>query len=232
VRVRPTMGFSSRSRTIPRALSQDVGGPLARTVTDAAIVLDATVGVDPDDPATNRSAGRIPSSYTMSLDRNGLRTARIGALLPLFGAQPDDARAGSVARTALRELESGGARVVDIAAGPLPSEGEVSVIRYEFKFDLDAYLRRTPRAPVRSLAEILDKGVYLKALEQAFRGSNAVATLDSDEYRSVVAKQTDLRRRMLALLEDNQIDALAYPTLRRTAAKIREPQAGGNCAAS
>jgi amidase len=232
VGLRPTMGLSSRSGIIPLALSQDVGGPLARTVTDLAIALDATVGADPDDAVTTRGNGHVPTSYRTALDRTGLRTARIGALLPLFGAQPEDARAGSVVRTALRELETGGARVVDVAAEPLPAEGEVSIIRYEFKFDLDAYLRRTPRAPVHSLAEILDKGVYLKALEQAFRGSNAVATLDSDEYRSVVAKQADLRKRLLALLEDNQIDALAYPTLRRTAAKIGEPQSGGNCAAS
>jgi Asp-tRNA(Asn)/Glu-tRNA(Gln) amidotransferase A subunit family amidase len=85
---------------------------------------------------------------------------------------------------------------------------------------------------VRTLGEILDKGVYLKALEQAFRASNAIATLDSDDYRAVVAKQAALRTRLLALLDDNQIVALAYPTLRRTAAKIGEPQAGGNCAAS
>src|SRR5439155_17636217 len=203
-----------------------------RTVTDLAIVLDATVGADPDDAVTARGNGHVPPSYRTALDRAGLRTARIGALLPLFGAQPEDARAGSVVRTALHGHGGGGARVVDVAAEPLPAEGDVSIIRYEFKFDLDAYLRRTPRAPVHSLAEILDKGVYLKALEQAFRGSNAVATLDSDEYRSVVAKQAALRKRLLALLEDNQIDALAYPTLRRTAAKIGEPQAGGNCAAS
>jgi Asp-tRNA(Asn)/Glu-tRNA(Gln) amidotransferase A subunit family amidase len=85
---------------------------------------------------------------------------------------------------------------------------------------------------VRSLAEILDKGVYLKALEQAFRGSNAIATLDSDEYRAALGRQEALRKRLLALLDDRQIDVLAYPTVRRTAAKIGEPQQGGNCAAS
>jgi Asp-tRNA(Asn)/Glu-tRNA(Gln) amidotransferase A subunit family amidase len=139
---------------------------------------------------------------------------------------------GSVVRSAIRELESAGARVADLATEPLPAEGDVSVIRYEFKFDLDAYLKRTPRAPVHSLAEILDKGVYLKALEQAFRGSNSIATLDSDDYRAAVARQADLRRRLLALLDDNRVDALIYPTVRRTAAKIGEPQTGGNCAAS
>ena len=232
VGLRPTMGLSSRSGIIPLALSQDVGGPLARTVGDLALALDATVGEDPDDPVTSRVAGKIPASYTKFLDRDGLRGRRLGVLLPLFGSQPEDGRVGVVARSAVRELEQAGAKVADIAGDPLPAEGDVSVIRYEFKFNLDAYLQRTPRAPVHSLAEILDKGVYLKALEQAFRGSNAVASLDSDEYRAARARQADLRTRLLALLDDNRIDALVYPTVRRTAAKIGEPQAGGNCAAS
>ena len=232
VGLRPTMGLSSRSGIVPLALSQDVGGPLARTVMDVAIALDATVGVDPDDPATARGAGHAPPGYAAALPQGRLREARIGALLPLFGAAPEDLRAGSVARTAVAELESAGARVVQVATDPLPAEADVSVIRYEFKFNLDAYLRATPRAPVRSLAEILDKGVYLKALEQAFRGSNAIATLESDEYRAALGRQADLRKRLLALLDDNQVDVLAYPTVRRTAAKIGEPQQGGNCAAS
>src|ERR1043166_4634474 len=232
VGLRPTMGLSSRSGIVPLALTQDVGGPLARSVAALAIALDATVGADPDDPVTARGTGHVPTSYGTSLDRTGLRGVRLGVLLPLFGAQPEDARAGSVVRTALREIEARGARVVDIVTEPFPSEGDVSVIRYEFKFNLDAYLRRTPNAPVRSLAEILDKGVYLKALEQAFRGSNAIATLDSDEYRAALTRQADLRRRLIALLDDNRVEALVYPTVRRTAAKIGEPQAGGNCAAS
>src|SRR5213078_4643062 len=63
VGVRPTMGLSSRNGIVPLALSQDVAGPLARTVTDAAIALDATVGVDPDDPATVGGAGHVPPGY-------------------------------------------------------------------------------------------------------------------------------------------------------------------------
>ena len=232
VGLRPTLGLSSRSGIIPLALSQDVGGPLARTVTDVAIALDATAGADPDDAMTSRSAGRIPSSYARLLDRDALRGARLGVLLPLFGAQSEDARAGGVVRGALRELERAGAAIVEVRTEALPTEGDVSVIRYEFKFDLGEYLRRTPRAPVHSLAEILDKGVYLKALEQAFRASNSIATLDSDDYRAVVAKQSALRSRLLALLDDTTVDALVYPTVRRTAAKIGEAQTGGNCAAA
>ncbi len=232
VGLRPTLGLSSRSGIVPLAHSQDVGGPLARTVSDVATILDVTVGPDPDDPITARSAGHVPASYRTALDRNGLRGARIGVLLPLFGQEPEDLRAGSVVRVAMRAMEQQGAHAVDVPSPDFPSEADVSLIRWEFKFDLNAYLHNTPRAPVRSLSEILDRGVYLPALEQAFRRSNDISTLDSDEYRSVVQRQEALRSRLLRLLDANRLTALVYPTLRRTAAKIGEPQTGGNCAAS
>ncbi|MBI3401814.1 MAG: amidase [Acidobacteria bacterium] len=232
VGLRPTMGLSSRSGIVPLALSQDVGGPLARTVTDVALILDATVGADPDDPVTSRSAGKIPRTYTASLDRDGLRGARLGVFVPLFGAAPEDQRAGSVVRTAVQAMEQRGAQTVDVRLDGLPAEGEISLIRFEFKFHLNAYLARTPRAPVKSLAEILDKGLYHPSLEQGFRRSNDVATLDSDEYRAMQAKQAQLRERLLTTMDDQHVVALVYPALRRTAAKIGEPQTGGNCAAS
>jgi Asp-tRNA(Asn)/Glu-tRNA(Gln) amidotransferase A subunit family amidase len=85
---------------------------------------------------------------------------------------------------------------------------------------------------VRSLSEILDKGLFHPALEQSFRRSNEMATLDSDEYRSTREKQLRLHELLLKTMDDQHVDALVYPTLRRTAAKIGEPQSGGNCAAS
>ena len=232
VGLRPTMGLSSRSGIVPLAHSQDVGGPLARTVADVALIMDATAGVDPDDAITNRAAGKIPATYATSLDRDGLHGARLGVLGPLFGSEPEDQRAGSVVRTALKEMQRDGAELVEVDGPEFPSEADVSLIRYEFKFDLDEYLKRTPRTPVHSLAEILDKGVYLKALEQAFRRSNDVTTLDSDEYKAAAVRQAALRERLLRGLDERRVTALVYPTLRRTAAKIGEPQTGGNCAAS
>jgi Asp-tRNA(Asn)/Glu-tRNA(Gln) amidotransferase A subunit family amidase len=232
VGLRPTMGLSSRSGIVPLALSQDVAGPLARTVTDLAALLDATVGADPDDPVTSASAGKIPRSYVAFLDATGLRGARLGVLLPLVGSAPDDQRVGRVVRAAVEAMAGRGAEIVDVDIANVPAENDVSVIRLEFKFNLNAYLARTPRAPVRSLSEVIEKGLVLPALEQAFRRSNDVATLDSDEYRTIVARQARLRETLLNAMEQHRITALVYPTVRRTAAKIGEMQSGGNCAVS
>ena len=207
VGLRPTLGLSSRSGIVPLAHSQDVGGPLARTVVDVAIVMDATVGTDADDSVTRDADARRPASYRASLSVDALRGTRIGVLQSLFGREPEDLRAGSVVQTALAAMAQRGAVLVDVD-DDWPAEADVSVIRYEFKFDLDDYLRRTPRAPVRSLADILDKRVFLPALETAFARSNEIATLDTDDYRAVRARQAALRARLNAILEDKQLTAL------------------------
>ena len=231
VGLRPTLGLSSRSGIVPLSLSQDVGGPLARTVTDLAIVLDATVGADPADPITSRGAGRIPASYVTSLDRDGLRGARLGVLLSLFGGAQEDQRAGSVVRTAIQAMEQRGARTVEVVSGEIPADADgVAIIRFDFATNLDAYLRNTPKAPVRTHDEILEKHLVLPALEQTFRRD--AASIDSDDYRAMVAKHEALRASLVKIMDDHQVVALVYPTLRRTAAKIGEPQSGGNCAAS
>jgi amidase len=233
VGLRPTMGLSSRAGIIPLAHSQDVGGPMGRSVSDVALVLDATVGVDPDDPVTSLGAGRIPASYAKSLDASALRGTRLGVLLALFGDAAEDQRAGSVVRTAVSEMRSAGAQTFDVRLKDPPTEADgVAIIRYEFKFDLNAYLAKTPGAPVRTLSDILARSAIHPSLQTAFRRSNEIATLDSEEYRAIVARNARLREALVSLMDDQQVTALVYPTLRRTSAKIGEPQLGGNCAAS
>jgi amidase len=233
VGLRPTLGVTSRSGIVPLSHSQDVGGPIARTVRDAAILMDAIAGVDPDDPVTQRSAGRAAAGYTRGLDAATLNGKRLGVLLPLFGDSSDDQRAGIVVRAAVKDMAAAGADVFDVAEAELPSEADgVAIIRYDFKFDLNEYLRRTPAAPVRSLSEILEKRLVHPSLDTAFRRSNEIASLDNGEYRAIVARNARLRDALVALMDAQRAVALVYPTLRRTAARIGEPQPGGNCAAA
>jgi len=232
VGLRPTLGLSSRSGIIPLAHSQDVGGPLARTVTDVAILLDATAGMDPADPSTRDADAHRPSSYRASLKADALRGVRIGVLVPLFGTAPEDLRAGSVVRAALAAMARQGVELVDVEENDeVPSEQDgVSIIRFEFASDLNAYLSATPHAPVRTHDEIVERHLVLPALETGF--TRDAPTPDSDDYRAIMAKHARQRSGLVALMEARGLRALAYPTLRRTAAKIGEPQSGGNCAAS
>jgi Asp-tRNA(Asn)/Glu-tRNA(Gln) amidotransferase A subunit family amidase len=231
VGLRGTMGLSSRSGIIPLSHTQDIGGPLARTVTDLAIMLDATVGADPDDAITQGSAGHIPPSYRDLLKADALHGVTIGVLKNLFGTTPDEEEVGAIDRKALDAMQKAGATLVDVS---IPGIDELmrgsSVIDAEFKFDLIAYLARWPDAPVHSLGEILDRGDYSTALETMFRRRNARTAPDTPDVAQARARRGELLEAVTRIMTAQHLDAIAYPPLRRKPAAIGEPQRGGeNC---
>ena len=229
VGLRGTRGLSSRDGIIPLALTQDMGGPLTRSVTDLALVLDATVGRDPADATTDLSVGQIPSTYTDFLETDALAGARIGTLEFQLGTAPQDQPVRRVIREAFDAMEAAGAVIVPLEIPDLPEllQG-ASLERLEFKTQFAEYLR-TPGTPVGSIDEILDAGLYHEALEARYRRSAAAPGLDDPEYLEVVARRDVVRRHVLQAMADEAIDAIAYPTIRRTARPIGEPQPGTNC---
>jgi amidase len=230
VGLRPTMGLSSRAGIIPLALTQDVAGPLGRSVEDVAIMLDATAGYDVRDPATGAGRGHVPASYVAALDGATLRGARIGVLGELFGNADADAEVGGLIRAAIDRMRAAGAVVVDVVIADLAGlQRGSSVIDYEFKFDLADYLASAPAPPVRSLGEILDRGLHHDALTGTFRRRNAAESRESEAYRAALARQADLHEAVLAAMEAHDLHALAYPTIRRQAAPIGESQSGSTC---
>jgi Asp-tRNA(Asn)/Glu-tRNA(Gln) amidotransferase A subunit family amidase len=230
VGLRGTQGLSSRTGIMPLSSTQDIGGPLARTVTDLAIMLDATVGDDPADPITKESAGRIPKSYRESLIEGGLKGVRIGVLRSLWGSAPEDEEVTGIVRKALDGMKTQGAEVVDVAVPGLSDLlSDSSVIADEFKFDLMAYLAKQPNAPVKSLGEVIERGLHHDALDANFRLRNSPEKRESEHYRQALVKRRATRAAVLATLEEQRIDVLAYPTLRRKPAAIGDPQLGTNC---
>jgi amidase len=230
VGIRGTQGLASRTGIIPLSSTQDIGGPIGRTVGDVAIVLDAIVGYDPTDPQTAASVGHIPKSYTGFLQLEGLRGARIGLLTDLFGSEAADAEVGAIVRSATYEMKGLGADIVEVAIpGASENMTDNTVIRSDFKFDLNAYLAARPGAPVRTLDDILASGKYHKAVETNLRNSQAVESRDTKEYFQHKAMRDQWRESILKVMADNNLDALAYPTIRRKANLIGEAQLGSNC---
>jgi amidase len=154
--IKPTLGLTSRSGVIPIAHSQDVTGPMCRTVADAAAVLGAMTGVDPRDPATADSKGHSHRDYTRFLDPHGLRGARIGVWREgVFGISPE---ADAVAEAAIAELSRLGATVVDPADIPNVADTfdpEFTVLLCEFKDDIAAYLSELRNTDMRTLADLI-----------------------------------------------------------------------------
>ena len=227
--LRPTRGLSSRGGVIPLSHTQDVAGPIARSVRDVARLLDATVGADPDDAVTQLGAGHIPRSYVDGLATATLKGTRVGVLKELFGDTPDDTEVTTIVDAATARMRAAGAEIVNIA---VPGLAELmrssSVIDAEFKFDLADYLAAHATSPVKSLGDIMSRGLYHVDLDVNFRRRNAIASRDTDTYRASLAKQTELADATLAAMDAAGVSFVVYPPIRRKAALIGEPQPGGN----
>ena len=230
VGLRPTKGLSSISGIIPLSHTQDVGGPLARSVTDLAIVLDATFGADPDDPATAILDDYELTSFSDSLDATSLRGARFGKLNALFASSAAEGAVLRVVNDAITQLAAQGAEIIDVTVPGLQDlTRKASVINYEFKHDFIDYLAANPGAPVTSLADLLDRGLYHEALEARFRLRERVGTRDGADYRAALEWRAILRAAVVQVMDDNDLDALLYPTMVSRPSRLGEPQRGSNC---
>jgi amidase len=221
VGIKPTVGLVSRSGIVPIAHSQDTAGPMARSVTDAALLLAALAGSDPEDPAT-RAAGAGPFDYHSFLDRSGLRGARIGVARRGFFGYSEEA--DRVIAEAILALKSEGAVVIDPAdilhAGEY-DDAELEVLLYEFKTDLDAYLAAwAPRAQVSSLKDIIAFNERNREREMPFFGQDLFeraqekGPLTEKAYRVALKRCRDLSRDkgLDVVFARDRLDALVAPT--------------------
>lgn len=229
--LRPTSGLVSRNGVIPLSHTQDVIGPLARTVTDLAIALDFTVGRDTADAATQALDGRQLPRFVESLNEDALRGKRLGILRNYMTGTDGDI-ADSIRATA-RAMGALGAEVIDVTVPELDSLlARSGVIPFEFKWDLMDFLVKFPGAPVNSLRDIIDRGLHHEALDATFRTRDSVQTRDSEAYRAALAKQGALRVRLVALFDSLRLDALIYPTMQRRPVLVGEAQPGTTCSLS
>jgi Asp-tRNA(Asn)/Glu-tRNA(Gln) amidotransferase A subunit family amidase len=231
--LRPTKGLSSIAGIVPLSHSQDVGGPIARTVMDLAIALDATVGPDTADAATRLLDGQQLPHFVESLDSTSLRGKRFAVMTSYFGEEADDQEGARVVRSAIEQMKARGATFVDVAIPGLDSiANRASVIDFEFKYDLIDFLATIPGQHVSSLSDILRLGMYDVALEPPFRRRDSLGTRDNAAYREALARRTAARNLVIAFLDSNRYDALVYPTMRRKAALIGEVPRGATCTLS
>jgi amidase len=168
--------------------------------------------------------------FVNSLDTTSLRGARIGVFTEYFGTEADDQEGTQIIRAALHKMTARGATLIDVMIPSLDSvSSRASVINFEFKYDLIDYLAKVPNAPIKSLGEALDNGLYDIALEQRLRARETNGTRDNELYRAAIARRTTARNMVVAFLDSAKLDAIVYPTVRRKAAYIGDPQRGENC---
>lgn len=248
VGLRPTLGLSSRDGIMPMSATLDVGGPIAKSVTDLALLLDATVGYDPKDPSTAAGIGKTPRTYVQSLKKNALKGGTIGLITNpgYLGTTAAEAPTTALVRAAVDDMRALGAKVVEIElpASLLAAVASSNVLADEFRRDLNAYFAAPGTVYPEGLAEqaeptdqvtladvIADGGVTPSVLP-LIRNANAMPDLPNPAYEAKLAARESLQQQLTALFAQRGIDALAYPTIRQVATPVGSPQPGSNCALS
>ncbi len=221
VGIKPTVGLVSRTGIIPISHSQDTAGPMARTVRDAAALLGIMAGIDPEDEATSNKDRVSYSDYTKFLADEGLKGARIGVVRKYFGFLP---QVDKIIEDSLGVLQKNGAVLIDpveIESLGKFDDSELTVLLYELKADMKAYLdRRGPDTPVHSLKDIIDfnrkheseEMPYFK--QELFLQAEAKGPLTDDEYIEALVKNHRLTRDegIDLVMDKYNLDALVAPT--------------------
>lgn len=219
VGIKPTLGLVSRAGIVPISHNQDTAGPMARDVADAAALLSVIAGSDPRDPATV-DADRHATDYTRFLDSNGLKGKRIGVVRQLAGAEPN---ADRVLDQAIALMKAQGAIIVDPVTIPHLSElgaPETTVLSYDFKHDINAYLATRRGLKVKDLTDLIAFDQHHAAEEMPWFGQELFVEaqkrgpLSDKAYTDALAKAKRLAgpEGIDAALKAKHLDALLAPS--------------------
>ena len=219
VGLRPTVPLVSRFGMMPATPTQDTLGPIARTVRDAAVMLDVIAGYDPNDSVTAYAEGHIPPTYTEFLKRDGLKGSRLGVLRvpldPKADPQSNDyKKVRAVIDRALTDMRAQGAEIVD----PFPAPEMLTQVDklftdnvYETEQAIDTYLAAHPAAPVKTLREILLTGKVVPSRSNRLV-TNVGKTTGDAGYLSVIQRREELRQAVLKIMADLHLDAIVHAT--------------------
>ena len=216
---RATLGLISRSGIVPLYLRNDVGGPMTRSVADATRILEVIAGYDPADKLTQHSRGKVPSSYTQYLDRNGLQSARIGVLRTLseHDAHPE---VHALFEQAIDDLRAAGAEIIDPFVVPQFNRLSENQWCPMFRYDINRYLASLgENAPVKNLKAIVASGLHLEYIREDLEYFTTVTdspqqhedgTICADPYsdKHRIAFRTAIEQ----MMDYHNVGAIIYPS--------------------
>jgi len=218
VGIKPTVGLISRTGIIPISYTQDTAGPMARTVTDAAICLGILTGVDKSDAKTARSEGNSQTDYTQFLNVDGLRGKRIGFLKEVA---KEHFKVEGLMNKAVEYLKSEGVEIIELEEFVEDGKWRNSreVLAFEFKDGLKKYFESLENSPVKSLEETINATLADSIEMQHFNlgrmeNSQSKGDLNSIEYINAIkdmhlAYQKNGIDKIMAL---HNLDAIIAPS--------------------
>lgn len=210
VGLKPTLGLISRDGVMAYDVLRETAGPMARNVTDLAIVLDAVAGVDPSDPWTADSLGRVPDTYVTSLRKDAIQGRKFGRL-------------GFSAARPMRDVADAGVQTLKALGGDIGTVVSLSFLPdtfdslYDgFEHDMNRYLESLgPDRRFPHLDDLVESGEFLPLLSSFFGSltKGDVSPANDPEYARMLGLRDTMRQRVLALMDEKGLDALVYPTL-------------------
>ncbi|MEO0757889.1 MAG: amidase family protein [Cyanobacteria bacterium J06648_16] len=229
VGIKPTQGLISRDGIVPLTLSFDVAGPMAKTVTDAAIALGIMAGPDPNDPRTAESEGSYYTDYTQFLDADALMGARIGVARQFMGGNPE---VDALTDAAIEQLEAAGATVVDIT---FPEEllspwGFMApAVNNEFEGQIEAYFATLSSSYPQTIADLIERSqasqmsdtpVNPGRIEGYIEADASLGAADTGYLYSLNVVLPTVRQMILLTLAEAEVNAVIYPTMACPASPI------------
>ena len=239
VGLRPTVGLVSRTGIVPLNSVRDTAGPMARSVADLAILLDAIVGGDAQDPVTERGQAHIAATYTSALRKDALKGARLGVLRQVFKPEVTDPRVIAHFQGTLAELKAAGAEIVDPFVIPaldsLPRQIPNPPAR--FKDDLTKWIAKRAGVPYPSLKAIVESGLLHPLHQPLFEEAAAAKPVDQDPATAEAAQNEQrYRDAFTKMMNAERIDAIVFPSSAqlppingdRNTQLVPEPKPGSN----
>lgn len=226
VGIKPTVGLVSRSGIIPISHSQDTAGPMARTVTDAALLLGALTGTDPRDAITKESEGKRYDDYMQFLDKSdrrsdGLKGMKIGVGRNFFGFHE---KVDQLMEDAISTMKAQGATFIDLETVIPENElddASFDVLQYEFKAGLNQYLFGLGAdAPVKTLKDVIAFNKAHRQEEMPYFEQEILVMseekggLDAPEYKKALETVRRVSRTdgIDKMIREHQLDAIIAPT--------------------
>ncbi len=218
VGIKPTVGLISRTGIIPISFTQDTGGPMARTVKDAAICLGSLTAVDPSDTKTLQSDRKALKDYTSSLKIDGLKGKRIG----FFKANAaNNEKVMNLFEKAANDIQNAGGEIIPIqkVMDATAEQHSFQVLLYEFKAGLNQYFKTLgAKAPVKNLTDLIEK-TFRDSIEMEFHDhqllkvANEKKGLDEKEYIEAQAQALELStiQGIDKIMDEHQLDAIIAP---------------------
>ena len=219
VGIRSTLGVTSRDGVVPLLLNRDIAGPLTKTVEDAARTFSVISGYDPADPITASMLNKKDIDYTDYLDADGLQGIRLGVIRQMFDTTDIDPEILALMNTAIKDLESAGATVIDpFVVKNFDELRKATGFCSRFRYDINNYMASLGEsAPFRNLKEVVDKKLFDERNAGAMKWAMGVSVTPQEQNPPCVDVEGDPRRKdfldaVIYAMDVAKVDAIIYPS--------------------